>query len=77
MKFKYEGLSKNEIENLKKELQNVAMKAYRLNSKIEMAFGKEVDYYKSPSLSDISNSIAAFKMVIEDIEIDYLMESED
>ena len=77
LKFKYEGLSKNEIQNLKKEIQNVAMKAYRLNSKIEMAFGKEVDCYKSPSLSDISNSIAAFNMVIEDIEIDYLMENED
>lgn len=77
LKFQYEGLSKNEIKNLKIEIQNVAMKAYRLNSKIEMAFGKEVDCYKSPSLSDISNFIAAFKMVIEDIEIDYSMENQD
>jgi hypothetical protein len=77
LKFKYEGLSKNEIENLKKEIQNVAMNAYRLNSKIEMALGKEVDCYKSPSLSAISDSIASFMCVIEDIEIDYLMESKD
>lgn len=70
----YNGLDDAEILNQLTELERAAKTIFQINSKIEMSFGRKTETYLEPSLAEISRKISYFKMVIDDIKHDYLID---
>lgn len=73
--IKYKGLSDGEIEDICKELKEIAKKVSVINSKIELTFGHSPAKYMKPSLDDISFKLSYFTSLIDDIKHDYIQDN--
>ncbi|MFC4739371.1 hypothetical protein ACFO3U_05135 [Flavobacterium ponti] len=69
--FQYKGLPQKELELEIDELQKIAKKLNKISSKIEFAFGKQIEEYSKPSLNDTANKVAYLKEVFKDMKYDF------
>ena len=67
----FKGLRIDEVENFKKEIDNIAKRLYQLNVQLENAFGLEAINYTDTTLSDMSDIIQFQKLVLQDMQEDY------
>jgi hypothetical protein len=72
--IKYKGLEDDEIEDICKELKDVAKKISIINSKIELFMGHSPIKYMKPSLDDMSYKLSYFTSLIDDIKHDYIQD---
>jgi hypothetical protein len=70
---KHKGLEYNEMENIRKELQDIAKKVSVINSTIELSLGKSTGNYIKPSLDNISDKLSYFTTLMDDIKHDFIM----
>jgi hypothetical protein len=72
---KHKGLEYDEMENIRKELQDIAKKVSVINSTIELSLGKSTGNYMKPSLDIISDKLSYFTTLMDDIKHDYIQEN--
>jgi len=66
--YQYKGLTKEELDKQINGLQKIAKEINKISSKIEFAFGKQIEEYSKPSLNETANKIAYLKEVFKDIK---------
>lgn len=71
LNYQYQGLTDDELNDEIKKLQKIAKTLNKINSKIEFAFGKEIEEYSKPSLNETANKVAYLKEVLKDIKYDF------
>lgn len=69
--YNHKGLTRKELDFEINELQKIAKKLNKISSKIEFAFGKEIEEYSKPSLNDTANKVAYLKEVFKDMKYDF------
>nr|WP_315216109.1 hypothetical protein [uncultured Flavobacterium sp.] len=69
--YQYKGLTKEELDKQINELQKIAKEINKISSKIEFAFGKQIEEYSKPSLNETANKVAYLKEVFKDIKYDF------
>jgi len=70
--IKYKGLVDDEIEDICKELRDVAKKISIINSKIELYTAHSPVKYMKPSLDDMSYKLNYFTTLLDDIKHDFI-----
>jgi hypothetical protein len=69
--YKYKGISDFELEKINDEIFQIAKQLNIIGTKIEFAFGREIEEYSKPSLYDTVSRIASLKMVFKDMQQDF------
>jgi hypothetical protein len=69
--FQYKGLTDDELEAINKELKTISKRLHQINTKIEFAFGRQIEEYTKPSLEERAKSITYLKTVFQDMKYDY------
>lgn len=69
--YQYKGLTKEELDKQINELQKIAKEINKISSKIEFAFGKQIEEYSKPSLNETAKKVAYLKEVFKDIKYDF------
>lgn len=69
--YQHKGLTKEELDKQINELQKIAKEINKISSKIEFAFGKQIEEYSKPSLNDTANKVAYLKEVFKEIKYDF------
>lgn len=67
----YLGLSKVEVDKLKRELNNISKRLYQINAQIESGFGLDIEGYSDKTLLDAAQIVNLNKTVIQDIADDF------
>ena len=67
----HKGLNNLEIEKLSQKLNTIAKQINQIDAQLESAFGYDVDYYSNTSLRDLSDKIASYKYILQDIDYDF------
>ncbi|WP_439152267.1 hypothetical protein [Winogradskyella sp.] len=67
----HKGLNNLEIEKLSQKLNTIAKQINQIDAQLESAFGYDVDYYSNTSLRKLSDKIASYKFILDDIVQDF------
>lgn len=68
---KYKGVSDFELEKINDEIIQIAKQLNIIGTKVEFAFGKEIEEYSKPSLYDTVARVASLKIVFKDMQQDF------
>lgn len=69
--FQYKGLPEEEFNNCINQLQKLAKQINVIGSKIELGYGKDLEYYTNLSIKERADNIANLKHVFKDIKNDF------
>lgn len=68
---KYKGLSDFELEKINDEIIKIAKQLNIIGTKIEFAFGREIEEYSKPTIYNTVARVASLKMVFKDMQQDF------
>lgn len=71
LECKYKGISDFELGKINDEIIQIAKQLNIIGTKIEFAFGREIEEYSKPSLYDTVSRIASLKMVFKEMQQDF------
>lgn len=69
--FQYKGLPDDEFNNCLNLLQKLAKQINVIGSKIELGYGKDLEYYTNLSIKERADNIANLKHILKDIKNDF------